>query len=126
GMVLEVFRSIRAGHAARLVMVGDGPDRPSAERQAAAMGLADHVEFVGEQQDLVPFLSSAYLFLLPSAQESFGLAALEAMACGVPVVASRVGGIPEVISDGVTGCLADPADAGEMAHLAIQLLENSG
>jgi N-acetyl-alpha-D-glucosaminyl L-malate synthase BshA len=126
GMVLAIFRAIRASHAARLVMVGDGPDRPAAERQAAMMGLQDHVEFVGEQQDLVPWLSSADLFLLPSSQESFGLAALEAMACGVPVIASRVGGIPEVISDGVTGVLAEPADTDGMGREALRLLQHPG
>ncbi len=125
GMVLDIFRTVRAAHGARLVMVGDGPDRPAAERQAAVMGIADHVDFVGEQQDPVPFLSSADLFLLPSSQESFGLAALEAMACGVPVVASRVGGIPEVISDGVTGVLADPHDEAGMAGHALRLLEDA-
>jgi N-acetyl-alpha-D-glucosaminyl L-malate synthase BshA len=126
GMVLDIFRSIRQSHEARLVMVGDGPDRPAAERQAVMMGLLDHVDFVGEQQDLVPWLSSADLFLLPSSQESFGLAALEAMACGVPVIASRVGGIPEVIADGFTGVLADPADADGMAREALRLLHDAG
>ena len=126
GMVLDIFRAIRGRLGATLVMVGDGPDRPAAERQATLMGLADHVEFVGEQQDLVPWLSSADLFLLPSSQESFGLAALEAMACGVPVVASRVGGLPEVIVDGVTGFVCDPMDAGVMAERAIELLGDAG
>ena len=107
-MVLDIFGMIYAKVPARLVMIGDGPDRPAAERQAAAMGLSSHVEFVGEQQDLVPWLSTADLFLLPSSQESFGLAALEAMACGVPVVASRVGGLPEVIVDGRTGFVSRP------------------
>jgi N-acetyl-alpha-D-glucosaminyl L-malate synthase BshA len=126
GMVLDIFRSIRQSHEARLVMVGDGPDRPAAERQAVMMGLMEQVDFVGEQQDLVPWLSSADLFLLPSSQESFGLAALEAMACGVPVIASRVGGIPEVIADGWTGVLADPADADGMAREALRLLQDAG
>jgi N-acetyl-alpha-D-glucosaminyl L-malate synthase BshA len=121
-MVLDIFGMICARVPGRLVMIGDGPDRPAAERQAASMGLANHVEFVGEQQDLVPWLSTADVFLLPSSQESFGLAAVEAMACGVPVVASRVGGLPEVIEDGRTGFVSDPSDAGAMAERAIDLL----
>ena len=125
GMVLDIFGMIYAKVPARLIMIGDGPDRPAAERQAAAMGLSSHVEFVGEQQDLVPWLSTADVFLLPSSQESFGLAALEAMACGVPVVASRVGGLPEVIVDGTTGFVSDPSDAGAMAERAIELLRDA-
>jgi N-acetyl-alpha-D-glucosaminyl L-malate synthase BshA len=105
-------------------MVGDGPDRQALERDAVEYGLADDVEFVGEQLDLVPWLSAADLFLLPSSQESFGLAALEAMACGVPVVASRVGGLPEVIEDGVTGFVCDPDDVDGMAERGIEVLSN--
>ena len=101
--VLEIFRRILSRVPARLVMIGDGPDRHDLERKTAATGLGDHVEFVTEQQDLVPWLSAADLFLLPSSQESFGLAAHEAMSCEVPVIASCVGGVPEVITDGVTG-----------------------
>ena len=97
----------------RLVLVGDGPDRAAAERRAAEYGLTDAVMFAGEQQDLVPWLSAADLFLLPSEKESFGLAALEAMACEVPVVTSNVGGLPEIVEDGVTG-FACPPDAVEM------------
>jgi N-acetyl-alpha-D-glucosaminyl L-malate synthase BshA len=121
-IVLDIFGMILARLPARLVMIGDGPDRPAAERQAAVMGLSHHVEFVGEQQDLVPWLSTADIFLLPSSQESFGLAAVEAMACGVPVVASRVGGLPEVIVDGETGFVSDPSDPRVMADKAIDLL----
>jgi N-acetyl-alpha-D-glucosaminyl L-malate synthase BshA len=122
GTVLEVFHRVRARVRARLVMVGDGPDRLAAERHAEALGLSHVVEFVGEQQDLVTWLSTADLFLLPSAQESFGLAALEAMSCGVPVVASRVGGLPEVIVHGETGMLCDPDDVDGMAACAASLL----
>ena len=82
--------------------------------------------FVGEQHDLVPWLSVADLFLLPSAQESFGLAALEAMACEVPVVASNVGGLPEIIEDGVTGFLCPPDAVATMAERAIELLRDHG
>ncbi len=123
-LVLEIFRRIRLRVRARLVMIGDGPDRLAAERRAADVGLGDVVEFVGEQQDPVPWLSSADLFLLPSEQESFGLAALEAMSCGVPVIASRVGGVPEVITDGVTGILCAPDDVDGMAEHAVALLTN--
>jgi len=107
---------------ARLVLIGDGPDRDLAERLAAEYALQDTIEFAGEQHDLVPWLSSADLFLLPSQEESFGLAALEAMACEVPVVASRVGGLPEVIDDGVTGYLCSPDDIGGMADRGVRLL----
>lgn len=124
GTVLEIFRRIRAQVRARLVMVGDGPDRSAVERQAAEAGLTDVVDFVGEQHDVVSWLSSSDLFLLPSVQESFGLAALEAMACEVPVVASRVGGLPEVIQDGVTGFICDPDDIDGMATRGIEVLSD--
>lgn len=123
-MVIEIFRRIRTQVRARLVMVGDGPDRLAAERKAADLGLTDAVDFVGEQQDVVAWLSAADLFLLPSSQESFGLAALEAMSCEVPVVASRVGGLPEVIQDGVTGFICDPDDADAMAARSLDVLRD--
>jgi N-acetyl-alpha-D-glucosaminyl L-malate synthase BshA len=124
-VVLDIFQRIRQQVHARLVMVGDGPDRLTVERQAADAGLADLVDFVGEQYEVVSWLSAADLFLLPSAQESFGLAALEAMACEVPVVASRVGGLPEVITDLVTGFICDPDDVGAMADRGIQILTDA-
>jgi N-acetyl-alpha-D-glucosaminyl L-malate synthase BshA len=122
--VVEIFRRIRSQMRARLVMVGDGPDRLAAERQVASLGLADHVDFVGEQHDVVAWLSAADLFLLPSSQESFGLAALEAMSCEVPVVAARVGGLPEVIQDGVTGFICDPDDVETMAARGLEILRD--
>jgi N-acetyl-alpha-D-glucosaminyl L-malate synthase BshA len=122
GMVLEIFRRLQTKVRARLVMIGDGPDRIEAERQADAARMGNTVEFVGEQQDLVPWLSTADLFLLPSSQESFGLAALEAMSCGVPVVASRVGGLPEVIVHGTTGFVCNPDDIDGMAECARLIL----
>jgi L-malate glycosyltransferase len=121
-VALEVFRLVRRRVRARFALVGDGPVREEIERRAAEYGLADAVVFLGEQQDPVPWLSVADLFLLPSAQESFGLAALEAMACGVPVVASRVGGLPEIIDDGATGVLCPPDAVNEMAERAVALL----
>jgi N-acetyl-alpha-D-glucosaminyl L-malate synthase BshA len=123
-VALEVFRSIRQRVRVRLLLIGDGPVRPELERRVAADGLARDVLFLGEQQDVVPWLSVSDVFLLPSAQESFGLAALEAMACEVPVVASRVGGLPELIDTGITGyvCPADAID--QMADRAAGLLQD--
>jgi len=119
---LEVFRLIRQRVRARFALVGDGPVRPEVEQMVRDYALQDDVIFLGEQQDLVGTLSAADLFLLPSAQESFGLAALEAMACEVPVVASNVGGLPEIIENGVTGFACPPDRLGEMAERGISLL----
>jgi L-malate glycosyltransferase len=120
--VVDVFRRIRQRVRARLVLIGDGPVRPEIERMVAAHDLTDDIMLAGEQEDLVRWLSVADLFLLPSAQESFGLAALEAMACGVPVVASLVGGLREVIDDGVTGFLCPPERLDLMAERSLALL----
>ena len=98
--VVDVFARICRAVPARLLMVGDGPDLGEAMHRARSLGVGDHVNFLGEQDAVLPLLSVSDVFLLPSAQESFGLAALEAMACDVPVVASRVGGLPEVIAHG--------------------------
>ena len=125
GVVLDVFRKIREHSRARLVMIGDGPDRAGLERQVDREGLREVVEFVGERHDFVRWLSAADLMLLPSIQESFGLAALEAMACEVPVVASRVGGLPEVITDGTTGFLCDPNDLEGMAIRGLAVVTDS-
>jgi L-malate glycosyltransferase len=124
GTVVDLFRRIRAHVRARLALVGGGPDLEAAMRQVAAAGLDDAVVVLGEQYDVVPILSVADLFLLPSAQESFGLAALEAMACGVPVVASRVGGLPEVITDSVDGFLGPVEDIEAMVEAAVTVLTN--
>jgi N-acetyl-alpha-D-glucosaminyl L-malate synthase BshA len=120
--VIEIFARVRRSCPARLLMIGDGPELPMATSLARALGIAADVEFLGEQDQVVPLLSVADAFLLPSTQESFGLAALEAMACEVPVVASRIGGLPEVIEDGVSGFLHVPDDLGGMAASTIRLL----
>ena len=120
--VIDIFDRLRRRVPARLLLVGDGPDMDEAGRRARELGLADAVEQLGEQEQVVPLLSVADLFLLPSEQESFGLAALEAMACQVPVVASRVGGLPEVIDDGITGFLHPPDDLDAMAASGVALL----
>jgi N-acetyl-alpha-D-glucosaminyl L-malate synthase BshA len=122
--VVEIFAAVRREIPVRLLLVGDGPDLAEATRLARTLGVAADVEFLGEQDQVVQLLSAADVFLLPSAQESFGLAALEAMACEVPVVASRVGGLPEVIEDGVSGFLHPLDDLQGMARSALRLLRD--
>jgi L-malate glycosyltransferase len=122
--VMAIFDRIRREVSAHLLLVGDGPELATAYRLAREFGIATLVHSLGAQEEVVPLLSIADLFLLPSAQESFGLAALEAMACEVPVVASRVGGLPEVIEHGVSGFL-HPLDAiDEMAASGVMLLSD--
>lgn len=120
--VLEVFARICARVRAVLMLVGDGPDLTRAQRLARELGVADRVQCLGAQENVIPLLSIADLFLLPSEQESFGLAALEAMACEVPVVASNAGGLPEVIASGATGFLHAVGDVESMAVSGIEVL----
>src|SRR4051794_10950421 len=122
--VVRVFARIRRAMPATLLMVGDGPDRPDAEQEATELGVADDVHFLGRLDSVATLLQASDLFLLPSQTESFGLAALEAMACGTPVVASRAGGLPEVIDDGVNGILEPPGSVEAMARRAIELLRD--
>jgi len=123
--VVHLFDRIRRRVPSRLLLVGDGPDLGTAQRVAQDLGISALVHAAGAQQDVLPLLSIADLFVLPSAQESFGLAALEAMACEVPVVASNVGGLPEVIEHGVTGFLHEPDDLDGMAASAISVLTDA-
>jgi N-acetyl-alpha-D-glucosaminyl L-malate synthase BshA len=123
--VIEIFKRIRAEVPARLLMVGDGPDMGEAVGLCRKYELGSAVRFLGDQEQVVPLLSASDLFLMPSAQESFGLAALEAMACEVPVIASRVGGVPELVKDGVTGFLCAPEDLTGMAGAAVRLLTDA-
>jgi L-malate glycosyltransferase len=125
GALIEVFRRVRERIPATLVLVGDGPEMPGARAQIAAAGLEQDVEYAGEVHDVVGLFAAADLFLLPSATESFGLAALEAMACEVPVIASRVGGLPEVIDDGIGGFLHEPEDLDGMVASAMRLLTDN-
>jgi N-acetyl-alpha-D-glucosaminyl L-malate synthase BshA len=124
GVVFDVFERVRRRMPATLVLVGDGPDRASLEARVRSSPYAADVMFEGEQQDPVPLLSCADLFLLPSSQESFGMAALEAMACEVPVIASRIGGLPELIDDGRTGFLHEMDDIDGMADRGVEILNN--
>jgi N-acetyl-alpha-D-glucosaminyl L-malate synthase BshA len=123
--VMEIFARISRAVPARLLLVGDGPELGTAYRLGRELNVSHLVETLGAQEDIIPLLSACDVFLLPSEQESFGLAALEAMACEVPVVASRVGGLPEVIQHGVTGFLHEPADLDGMAASAIALLTDN-
>jgi N-acetyl-alpha-D-glucosaminyl L-malate synthase BshA len=122
--VVRVFARIRRAMPATLLMVGDGPDRGDAEREAAELGVADDVRFLGRLEHVASLLQSSDLFLLPSQSESFGLAALEAMACGAPVVATKAGGLPEVITDGVTGILEPVGSVEAMGRRAVDLLRD--
>ncbi|MCS6805543.1 MAG: N-acetyl-alpha-D-glucosaminyl L-malate synthase BshA [Acidobacteriota bacterium] len=121
---IEILARVRRHVPARLIMVGDGPDRANAEWLARQRGVADAVHFVGKQPNVPEYLSLADVLLLPSELESFGLAALEAMACEVPVVASRVGGLPEVVDHGETGYLLPVGDVAAMAEAVIHLLQD--
>jgi len=117
--VVQMFAQLRRRMAAKLVMIGDGPQTAEAFALARALGVAADVKFLGNREDVPDILSCADVFCLPSHYEAFGLAALEAMACGVPVVASRVGGVSELIEDGVTGFLVGPdeyEEGGERLH----------
>jgi N-acetyl-alpha-D-glucosaminyl L-malate synthase BshA len=122
GDVIDAFHRIRQEVPARLVLIGDGPERPKAQDRAESLGLADSVLFLGKHASVDELLACADLFLLPSASESFGLAALEAMASGAPVVASRAGGIPEVVPDGEAGFLLEVGDTAGMGEAGARLL----
>ena len=122
--VIRIFAEIRKKMPARLLLIGDGPDRSQCELLARELGIHDDVKFLGKQTELVPILSSADLFLMPSQSESFGLSALEAMACEVPVISSSVGGLPELVVHGQTGFIAEIGDIDRMSRYAIDLLTN--
>ena len=123
--VVEIFDRVRRRIPAKLMMIGDGPDRTVAEWMVREKGLMRDVIFLGKQNQVQTLLNCADVLLLPSEIESFGLAALEAMACGVPVVASRVGGLPEVIDDGVEGYLVPSHDVETMAERALSILTDA-
>jgi N-acetyl-alpha-D-glucosaminyl L-malate synthase BshA len=123
--VVEIFARVREKMPAKLVMIGDGPDRGAAEHLARQKKLTRDVLFLGKQDHVYEKVGLADLFLLPSDLESFGLAALEAMACEVPVVASNVGGLPEVVEHGVDGYLVPPRDVVGAAKFALDILSRS-
>ncbi len=122
---IRIFAEVRKHANVRLLMVGDGPDRGPAEHLAWTLGVKDYVDFLGKQNQVERLIRLAHVILMPSEMESFGLAALEAMACGVPAVATRVGGVPELITDGEDGFLEAPGDVARLAERATQLVTDS-
>jgi N-acetyl-alpha-D-glucosaminyl L-malate synthase BshA len=122
--VIAVFCLVNQRIPSRLLMIGDGPERSHIEKMSRDMQCHNSITFLGKQEAVEEILSVCDLFILPSETESFGLAALEAMACEVPVISSNAGGIPEVNVHGVTGYLSNVGDVADMANNAIKMLEN--
>lgn len=121
---IKILKEVQKKIPTRLVLVGDGPERSECERLARELGVHKDVLFLGKQDGLAEILSSADLFLMPSQSESFGLSALEAMACGIPVVSTSVGGLPELVRHNETGFIAEIGDIDRMAKYAVDLLTN--
>jgi L-malate glycosyltransferase len=122
--VVKIFAEVNKVVPSKLLFVGDGPERPAAESLCRELNLCDHMRFVGKQEQMEEILAIADLFLLTSDYESFGLAALEAMAAGVPVISTNAGGLPEINVNGLTGFLGNVGDIKGMSEHAIQLLSN--
>jgi L-malate glycosyltransferase len=122
--VLRIFRRVNAELPSKLLLIGDGPERTQTEILATKLNIQHDVRFLGKQDAIEEILAVSDLFLIPSESESFGLAALEAMACEVPVISSNVGGLPEVNIDGETGYLSNVGDVAKMANDALRILQN--
>lgn len=122
--VVETFYRVQQKMPAKLMMVGDGPERTPAEELVKSLGIRDKVIFFGNSNEVDSILKYSDLFMLPSETESFGLAALEAMACGVPVISTNAGGLPEVNVQGVTGFMSDIGNVDDMARNAIHILKD--
>lgn len=123
-LVEMMAKLLEKGGTAKLIMVGDGPERQKAESLAKELGVLRHIRFLGKQEQVEQLLSMSDVFLLPSGSETFGLAALEAMACGVPVVSTNIGGLPEVNIHGETGYLVELDDAEAMADYTLKILRD--
>ncbi|WP_438351235.1 N-acetyl-alpha-D-glucosaminyl L-malate synthase BshA [Paenibacillus sp. FA6] len=122
--VIDIFAKVNEEIPSKLLLVGEGPDLPKIQCIINELGLSDRVHFLGKQDEIAHVISLADVLLLPSSKESFGLVALEAMACGVPTVGSEAGGIPELVIHGETGFLAPIGDVAQMAEFTIQLLSD--
>jgi N-acetyl-alpha-D-glucosaminyl L-malate synthase BshA len=122
--IIGIFARVNAEIPSKLVMIGDGPERVAAEEESRQLGVEPSVSFLGKIENVAPLLAAADIFLLPSDTESFGLGALEALASGVPVICTRVGGLPEVVRDGETGFLCEVGDVDGMARGALSLLRD--
>lgn len=122
--VVRVFERVRATIPSKLLMIGDGPERPHAEELCRNLSICNDIRFLGKQEQMDEILSITDLFLLPSQYESFGLAALEAMSCGVPVISTNAGGLPEINVPGVTGFLSEVGDVTDMAFHALEILKD--
>lgn len=124
GDVIQIFKKIHDHIPSKLLLIGDGPERQKLEELCRQIGLSHEIRFLGKQDAVEELLAVSDLFVIPSANESFGLAALEAMACEIPVISSNVGGLPEVNVHGKTGYLSDVGNVDEMAQNAIQILSD--
>ncbi len=122
--VISIFGNVRKAMPAKLLMVGDGPERHAAEEQARALGIEEDIRFLGKQEQMEDILAVSDMFLLPSEYESFGLAALEAMAARAVVISTNAGGLSEINIQGVTGFMANVGDTESMSHFAIELLRD--
>lgn len=122
--VISVFDGIRKAKASKLILIGDGPERYSIEQMCRRLGMSEDVHFLGKKKEVEPFLLEGDLFILPSTTESFGLAALEAMAAGMPVISTKSGGLPEVNEHGVSGFLSDVGDVDDMCANALVILDD--
>ncbi|GAF09094.1 glycosyltransferase [Paenibacillus pini JCM 16418] len=123
--MVDVFAKVNEKMPSKLLFVGEGPELPKIQCKINELGLEDKVYFLGKQDEIAQVISLADVLLLPSEKESFGLVALEAMACGVPTVGSQAGGIPELVVHGETGFLTPIGDTSQMAEYAIRLLSDA-
>lgn len=122
--VIRIFAKVNNIIPSKLLMVGDGPERSECEQLSRDLDVADNIRFLGKQEAIEEILSVSDLFMMPSQSESFGLAALEAMACRVPVISSNAGGLPELNVEGITGFMCEPGDVNGMAEKAIYILQD--
>jgi N-acetyl-alpha-D-glucosaminyl L-malate synthase BshA len=123
--VVEVFRKVKAVIPAKLLLIGDGPERTGIEMMCRKLNLCEDIRFLGKQEAIEEILSVCDLFIMPSESESFGLAALEAMACQVPVISTNTGGLPELNIHGVTGFMSNVGDTDDMANNALKILKDN-